>query len=102
MEQQKLLLELLLDPIESERAKALADTLFQLESYVRNISLSLSGIEARYKLPVNLSRDIWTLRSMADEVSSWLNNHYMPLYQYADRKQAPEAEKAESAERVVH
>ena len=102
MDERKHLLELLLDPIESERAKAMADTLFQLESYLRVISLTLNGIEGKYRLPSGLSRDLWTLRNMADEVSAWLSSHYAKLYDYAERRPAPEPEREAEAERVIH
>jgi hypothetical protein len=79
-ETQAKLLEVLTNGSQEDRVYAIADILFQFETYTRNASMTLGGLLVKHELPLGATRDIFSVRQMLDELSSWLVSHYGPLY----------------------
>lgn len=104
MEQQRTLSDLLADPVESTRVLTMADLLFQIETYTRNLSLMVGGLIAK-NADTDTARSLFGLQQSLDETGLWLKGHYEPLYAHVQTP-APfpqaEAVAAESDGKVLH
>jgi hypothetical protein len=77
----KTLLDCLLDPVESERVSAIAQLLYQADSYTRALSLMLGGMAAKSD-PVT-ARDLYSIQQSAENICDWLSAHWIPLYEHS-------------------
>lgn len=102
---QKELLDLLLGSSESARIAATVDMLFQLESYLRVISLSLAGVGVKHELTGDLSRDLYGTRVVADEAAAWLLKLQTALHKHVSPSEpaaSQDPSESEPEKRVVH
>lgn len=94
--EQKTLVDLLTSEVESERITTVADFLFQIETYTRNVSLMVAGFLGKHE--TDAERDLYGIKQSLDEVGLWLKEHYEPLYSRLQPKQVFMQE----ADKVVH
>lgn len=85
MDEQRSLLDLILDPVESDRVKAVLDLLAQTENYTRAIGLVMGGLAAQANDAD--ARLIFAAQRHADEISSWLHGHCQTLCSYGQPQQ---------------
>lgn len=98
MDDPKTILDLVLDPVESDRVKAILDLLAQTENYTRAVSLVLGGLAAQANDAD--ARLIFAAQRHADEISNWLGGHCMTLATYG--QQAEPAMTQEQQTVTVH
>ncbi len=94
-QEQKTLLELLLDPVEATRVKAVQELITQADGYFRVTALSLAGMATQ--TPSEESArvlELVALHRTAREVSQWLTNLGGMLANYLQQS-APTQDEAE-------
>ncbi len=102
MEEQRTLLDLVLDPVESDRVTAVADLIAHTENKLRRASLIMAGVERENK-DAGIARDLAIAQVELGELSAWLTAHWYPLYLHIHPSQvnpAPEAKNEEA--KVLH